>query len=324
MIEIEHLSKHYGKIKAVDDISLKIGKGEIVGFLGPNGAGKTTTMNILTGYLSSTEGRVRVCGYDVMDRPLEVKRRIGYLPETPPIYRDMTVEDYLRFVSELKKVPRNKARAQIGDIMELVRITDHRKRLINNLSKGYRQRVGLAQSLVGNPEVLVLDEPTVGMDPIQIIEIRKLIRELGKDRTIILSTHILPEVSAVCERIIIIHKGRIAAEDKPANLSGGYRGAGRFVARIEGPAESVLRTVKSVGGVKSAEPTPAGAVGAGGDGDARDYALETEKDPDVRRRMFYALAKEGHPILELRVVDLSLEEIFLQLTTKETLGKEAV
>jgi ABC-2 type transport system ATP-binding protein len=215
MIEIQNLTKHYGEIKAVEDVNFTVEKGEILGFLGPNGAGKTTTMNIITGYIPSTSGTVKVSGYDIMDQPREVKRRIGYMPEHPPLYMDMTVKDYLDFSASLKEVDKKTWKSQKNDIMELVKITHVQHRLIRNLSKGYRQRVGLAQALVGAPEVLILDEPTVGLDPKQIIEIRKLIKALGKTHTIILSSHILPEVSAVCERVVIINKGKIVAVDTP-------------------------------------------------------------------------------------------------------------
>ena len=213
MIEIQNLTKSYGQIKAVDDISFTVEKGEVLGFLGPNGAGKSTTMNIITGFIPSTEGTVKVCGYDIMESPAEVKQRIGYLPELPPLYMDMTINEYLNFVADLKLVNKKQKKSQISDVMELVKLGDVRGRLIKNLSKGYKQRVGLAQSLLGAPEVLILDEPTVGLDPMQIIEIRKLIKALGKQHTIILSSHILPEVSAVCERVVIINKGKIAAID---------------------------------------------------------------------------------------------------------------
>ena len=235
MIEIQNLTKHYGDIKAVKDVSFTVNKGEILGFLGPNGAGKTTTMNILTGYIPSTSGTVKVDGYDIMDQPREVKRRIGYLPELPPLYLDMTVTDYLDFCASLKEVDKKQWKSQKEDIMELVKIAHVQHRLTRNLSKGYRQRVGLAQALVGAPDVLVLDEPTVGLDPKQIIEIRKLIKALGKNHTIILSSHILPEVSAVCERVVIINNGEIAAVDTPENLSRNLDNFSRFTMTVAGP-----------------------------------------------------------------------------------------
>ena len=235
MIEIQNLTKKFGQITAVDDLNFTVNKGEILGFLGPNGAGKSTTMNIITGYLPSTEGTVKVDGFDIMESPTEVKKRIGYLPEHPPIYMDMTVKEYLDFVSDLKLVERRQKKAQMNNVMELVNITDVRDRLIKNLSKGYKQRVGLAQALIGSPDVLVLDEPTAGLDPKQIIEVRKLIKTLGKKHTIILSSHILPEVSAVCERVVIINKGKIVAVDTPDNLSKGLGIASRLSVTIDGP-----------------------------------------------------------------------------------------
>lgn len=311
MIEIQNLSKHYGQIKAVDDVSFTVEKGEILGFLGPNGAGKTTTMNIITGYLPATEGSVRVCGFDVMQHPMEVKKRIGYLPEHPPIYTDMTVLDYLYFVSDLKKVDKKKKRGQIRDIMDLVKITDVRNRLINNLSKGYRQRVGLAQALIGNPEVLILDEPTIGLDPRQIIEIRRLIKALGKEHTIILSSHILPEVSAVCERVVIINKGKIAAVDTPENLSKSFSNASRLSVSISGPRTSVLPKIKGIYGVKFVEENRQREK------DVIEYVIESNPDVDIRRPLFFAMAELGYPILELKSMDMTLEDIFIQLVTEE-------
>ena len=311
MIEIQNLTKRYGQIKAVNNLNFTVEKGEILGFLGPNGAGKTTTMNIITGFLPSSEGTVKVCGYDIMENPKEVKKRVGYLPEQPPVYMDMTVKDYLSFVSELKMVDKKLRRSQISDIMELVRIGDHRNRLIKNLSKGYKQRVGLAQALIGSPEVLVLDEPTVGLDPKQIIEIRKLIKALGKEHTIILSSHILPEVSAVCERVVIINKGEIAAIDTPENLSKGFGTASRLLVTVAGPKNSVLNTIKEIYGVKYVEP------GVDKEKDVLSYVVESDKDIDIRKPLFFALAKVGLPILELRSLDMTLEDIFLQIVTQE-------
>ena len=253
MIEIQNLTKHYGDIKAVKDVSFTVNKGEILGFLGPNGAGKTTTMNIITGYIPSTTGTVKVDGYDIMDQPREVKRRIGYLPELPPLYLDMTVTDYLDFCASLKEVDKKQWKSQKEDIMELVKIAHVQHRLTRNLSKGYRQRVGLAQALVGAPDVLVLDEPTVGLDPKQIIEIRKLIKALGKNHTIILSSHILPEVSAVCERVVIINNGEIAAVDTPENLSRNLDNFSRFTMTVAGPEKKVKELLQQVYGVKALE-----------------------------------------------------------------------
>lgn len=311
MIEIKNLTKHYGNIKAIDDVSFTVNKGEILGFLGPNGAGKSTTMNIITGYMPSTSGTVTVDGYDIMENPREVKRRIGYLPELPPLYLDMTVSDYLDFCAALKEVDKKTWKSQKNDIMELVKITHVQHRLIKNLSKGYRQRVGLAQALVGAPEVLILDEPTVGLDPKQIIEIRKLIKALGKKHTIILSSHILPEVSAVCERVVIINKGKIAAVDTPEQLSKNLTDFSKFRMTIAGPEKKVSELIQQVYGVKYVE------VQSKGKEDEVSYIIEADKDLDVRKPIFHKLAQNGYPILELRSLGLSLEEIFLQLTTEE-------
>ena len=311
MIEIQNLTKRYGQIKAVNNLNFTVEKGEIVGFLGPNGAGKSTTMNIITGYLPSSEGSVKVCGYDILESPKEVKRRVGYLPEQPPVYMDMTVKEYLDFVSDLKMVDRKKKKSQLGDIMELVKISDHRNRLIRNLSKGYKQRVGLAQALVGSPEVLVLDEPTVGLDPKQIIEIRKLIKALGKEHTIILSSHILPEVSAVCERVVIINKGEIAAIDTPENLSKGFGAASRLLVTVSGPKNSVESAIKEIYGVKYVE------TAAEKDRDSISYIVESNKEIDIRKPLFFSMAKLGYPIIELKSLDMSLEDIFLQIVTQE-------
>ncbi len=311
MIEIQNLTKHYGEIKAIEDVSFTVNKGEILGFLGPNGAGKSTTMNILTGYIPSTSGTVKVDGFDIMEQPREVKKRIGYLPELPPLYVDMTVTDFLDFCAALKEVDKQAWKGQKNDIMELVKITHVQHRLIRNLSKGYRQRVGLAQSLVGTPDVLVLDEPTVGLDPKQIIEIRKLIKALGKNHTIILSSHILPEVSAICERVVIINKGKIVAIDTPDQLSKNLGDYTRFTMTIAGPEKKVSEMLKQVYGVKYLETQNKVKE------DEYSYIIESDKDLDVRKPIFHRLAEAGYPILELKSLGLSLEDIFLQLTTEE-------
>lgn len=316
MIEIQNLTKEYGRIKAVDNISFNVGKGEILGFLGPNGAGKSTTMNILTGFISSTSGVVKVGGADILGNPVEVKKHIGYLPEQPPLYMDMTVNEYLDFCADLKTVPIKKWKSQKKDIMELVKITHVCHRLIKNLSKGYKQRVGLAQALVGSPEVLILDEPTVGLDPKQIIEIRNLIKALGQNHTIILSSHILPEVSAVCDRVIIINKGKIAAIDTPDNLSRALADFSRFTVTVAGPENKVKDIISNLYGVKYLE------TGTKIKDNEFSYIVEADKDVDVRKPLFNQLAQQGFPILELKSLNLSLEDIFLQLTTNEE--KEAI
>lgn len=311
MIEIQNLTKHFGPIKAVNNINFTVEKGEILGFLGPNGAGKTTTMNMITGYLPSTSGTVKVAGYDIGEQPAEVKKRIGYLPEIPPVYTDMTVKEYLYFVSDLKKVPRSKRAGQISDIMEKIQIDHVKNRLVGNLSKGYRQRVGLAQALVGSPEVLILDEPTVGLDPNQIIEIRRLIKELGKEHTIIFSSHILQEVSAVCERVVIINKGEIVAIDTPDNLSRNLGNVSRFLMKVEGPQAEVTNALSEIKGILNIE------CDSNGEENVFKYTVDSEKDIDIRRPIFFKMAELGYPILELQSVGMDLEEIFRKLTAGE-------
>ncbi len=310
MIEISGLTKWYGDNVGVDNIDFTVQKGEILGFLGPNGAGKSTTMNIITGYIPSNAGSVKVSGYDILKEPAEVKKRIGYLPEHPPLYMDMTVREYLNFIYEIKKVTFNR-KSHIDEVMDLVKIGDMQKRLIKNLSKGYKQRVGLAQALLGNPEVLILDEPTVGLDPKQIIEIRNVIKALGKEHTIILSSHILPEINAICERVIIINKGKIVASDTPQNLSKKLTNDSKLIVRIAGPEAQVIKSLKALNGIKYVE--------AQGEKEpfSMDYIVEAQPSIDIRKPMFNELSKQGHPILMLKSLDLTLEDIFLQLTTEE-------
>lgn len=307
MIEIKNLSKKYGSHLAVDNISFTVKSGEILGFLGPNGAGKSTTMNILTGYLSATSGEVKIDGYDILDNPVEAKKKIGYLPELPPLYMDMTVREYLDFVYDLKKVTEERE-AHLNQICETVKILDVKDRLIANLSKGYKQRVGLAQAMVGNPEVLILDEPTVGLDPKQIIEIRSVIRELGKNHTVILSSHILQEVNAICERVIIINKGKLMASDTPDNLAKSISNENKFQLRVAGEEAGISQTLKAVPGIKYVE-----ALGSKENGSV-DFVVEAEPNIDVRAAMFSALAAANLPILSLQTMDVSLEEIFLEVT----------
>lgn len=308
MIEIRNLTKYYGDILAVNNVTFSVNKGEILGFLGPNGAGKTTTMNILTGFLSATSGQVTIAGFDILDQPQEAKRHIGYLPEQPPLYLDMTVIEYLKFVSELKGVAAAARIRQLAEIMKLVRITDVSNRLIKNLSKGYRQRVGIAQALVGNPEVLVLDEPTIGLDPKQIIEIRNLIRELGKKHTVILSSHILPEVQAVCERVVIINRGSIAAVDTPEGLSRRMAKTSRIQVTAEAPAREAIQRLRTIPGVRGVE------LAIEKEGGVNIFEVENLPDVDVRRQVFFEMARNSWPIVEMRSMDPTLEEIFLQVT----------
>jgi ABC-2 type transport system ATP-binding protein len=314
MIEVEGLTKRYGRHTAVDGISFKVQKGEILGFLGPNGAGKTTTMRILTCYLPPTEGTARVAGFDVFDQPLEVKKRVGYIPETPPLYPDMDVETYLTFCAKIKGVSSKGRKAKLDGAIDKCRVGDVRKTLIGRLSKGYRQRVGLAQAILHNPDVLILDEPTAGLDPKQIIETRELIKGLGGEHTIILSTHILPEVSMTCGRVVIINKGRVVAEDTPDNLTHRLRGAGALRLVVRGDGASCQEVVGRVQGVTSVQPKP--------DGGGAAFEIETEAGRDVRADVARAVVQRGFDLLELHAVGMSLEEIFLHLTTSDA-GEEA-
>ena len=308
MIEVKDLTKVYGNKHAVDGISFTVNEGEILGFLGPNGAGKSTTMNILTGYISSTSGTAKVAGFDILEDPIEAKKHIGYLPEHPPLYLDMTVQAYLEFCYHLKKA-RQPMKAHLDDICARVRITDVRNRIIKNLSKGYRQRVGLAQALIGNPEVLILDEPTVGLDPKQIIEIRNLIKTLGKRHTVILSSHILPEVQAVCDRVIVINKGKIVADDTEENLSHNLSNDFRYIARIEGPEDEVTKILTGISGMKEVD-----SYGQKENG-VFEYSLEAEPGTDIRRELFNRLADRNYPLLGLKTTELTLEDLFLRLTS---------
>jgi len=314
MIRGENLSKHYGRIKAVDNIDFHITKGEIIGFLGPNGAGKTTTMNMITGYQAPSEGRVFIDEINIVESPEEAKKLIGYLPEQPPLYLDLTVDEFLYFVSDFKKVPRDSQKENLAMIRQLVKIEDVRKRLIRNLSKGYKQRVGLAQALVGDPPLLILDEPTIGLDPKQIIEIRQLIRDLGKEHTVVLSSHILPEISATCNRILIINKGKIVASDTPANLAGrlsGASGAARQKLLVKGNAKEIRTKLEGISNIGSIDIAP------GPEKNLCEVIASTEDNEDIRENLFHALASKNLPILQMGPMDLTLEEIFLNLTTDE-------
>ena len=311
MIEVENLTKRYGRHTAVDGVSFKVQKGEILGFLGPNGAGKTTTMRILSCYLPPTEGSARVAGHDVFEAPMEVKKRVGYLPETPPLYPDMDVEAYLDFVAKIKAVAPKSRKARIDDAIEKCRIGDVRRTLIGRLSKGYRQRVGLAQATLHNPEVLILDEPTAGLDPKQIIETRELIRALGGDHTIVLSTHILPEVSMTCGRVVIINKGKVVAEDTPENLTHRLKGAGALRLEVRGETGPVFDAIRVVPGVATVHPKPPAGSGV------VTFEIEAEAGKDVRADLARAVVQRGFDLLGLAQVGMSLEEIFLHLTTTD-------
>lgn len=309
MVEVKNLTKNYGSIKAVDNISFTVGEGEILGFLGPNGAGKSTTMNMITGYISSTSGTVTIDGKEILENPREAKSKIGYLPEIPPLYTDMTVRKYLEFMFDLKKV-RLPKKEHIEEVMRLVRITEQADRIIKNLSKGYRQRVGFAQALLGNPPVLILDEPTVGLDPQQIIEIRKLIKSLGKKHTIIFSSHVLSEISATCDRILVISNGRIVADAKTDELSSSTAGEEKLALVVEGSASDITSAIKNIPAVIRVNKI------SDKGGSSAKYMVEYEKDCDIRRDVFNAMARIGCTILDMQSGNETLEEMFLKLTAK--------
>ncbi len=316
MIEVQHITKRYGGTTAVDDVSFRAERGEILGFLGPNGAGKTTTMRILTGYMPPTDGRATVAGFDVFTHPIEAKRRTGYLPETPPLYPDMTVREYLDFVARIKGLPSKGRRDRVSAVMQRTHVADMADRHCSKLSKGYRQRVGLAQAIIHNPEVLILDEPTAGLDPKQIIETRDLIRSLGGDHTIVLSTHILPEVAQTCQRVVIINKGRVVAVDTPEGLTSRLKSAETMYVQVDtlgADATSALQEIPGVTRVALADQR----AGLGG------YEVESARGTDIRRDIARTVVHHGWGLLELRPMRMSLEEIFLQVTTEET-PEEAV
>jgi ABC-2 type transport system ATP-binding protein len=310
MIKVEGLTKRYGRATAVNNISFEVQKGDIVGFLGPNGAGKTTTMRVLTCFLPPTDGQVSVAGFDVQKQPLEVKKRIGYLPEAPPLYPEMEVHEYLHFAGRIKGLPARDTGKRVSDVMERCALTDVRAKLISKLSKGYRQRVGLAQALIHNPDVLILDEPTAGLDPKQIIETRKLIHSLSGEHTIILSTHILPEVSSTCQRVIIINQGRLEAIDTPENLTARLQGHETIFTEVEGPAEEVAAKLQALRGV-SRVSWKDGRAGR------TQFEVAASKDHYLRAEIAAAVVQSGWKLHELRPIGLSLEEIFLKLTTDE-------
>jgi ABC-2 type transport system ATP-binding protein len=310
MIEVEHLTKRYGTFTAVSDITFKAEQGEILGFLGPNGAGKTTTLRILTGYMPPTGGKAKVAGYDVFEQSIDVRRHVGYLPETVPLYPDMTVQGYVRYIADLRGVPEPASR--VDDVLDVVGMSERRHSLIRNISKGMRQRVGLAQALVHDPEVLILDEPTIGLDPLQTLEVRDLVRNLGKGHTVMFSTHILSEAEQVCDRVIIIDRGQIAAMDTPQVLRDRLQQGGRLFVRIGGVqhAEAARKALAAVTGVAAVEPH--------GDG----YAVTASGTVDVRARLASVIVGAGLQLLELRPLAMSLEDIFLELTTRQAAGTD--
>ena len=319
MIEVSNLVKKYGDHTAVDHLSFQIEKGKIYGFLGPNGAGKSTTMNMITGYIASTEGKVMIDGHDILEEPEAAKKCIGYLPEMPPLYFDMTVLEYMKFAADLKKIPRNQKEKQIKEVMDMVKITDMKDRLIKNLSKGYRQRVGLAQAILGYPEVIILDEPTVGLDPKQIIEIRDLIKSLKKKHTVILSSHILSEVRAVCDYVLIISHGKLVASDTPDNLERLAAGSNSLLMKVKGEKDTIRKNLETIEGVTGVE------MSCDTDEELWKTKVSIEENVDIREEVFYAMAKADCPIYEMQVKRVSLEDVFLELTEgekKKSTGKQ--
>ena len=308
MIEVSNLVKRYGDHTAVDHLSFQIEKGKIYGFLGPNGAGKSTTMNMITGYIASTEGTVTIDGHDILEEPEKAKKCIGYLPEQPPLYFDMTVLEYMKFAADLKKIPKDKKKAMIEEVMDMVKITDMKNRLIKNLSKGYRQRVGLAQAILGYPEVIILDEPTVGLDPKQIIEIRDLIKSLKKKHTVILSSHILSEVSAICDYVLIISHGKLVASDTPDNLGKLAAGSNNLNLLVKGEKSRIRQLLEEISGVKEI------SIEKKSDQEGWNVTVSTEENADIREEVFFKMAENHWPILEMQSQKISLEEIFLELT----------
>ncbi|QQS48047.1 MAG: ATP-binding cassette domain-containing protein [Acidobacteriota bacterium] len=317
MIEVEHLTKSYGQARAVNDISFTVEKGEILGFLGPNGAGKTTTMRILTGYLPATGGTARIAGFDVFEQSMEVRKRIGYLPEVPPLYPEMTVESYLTFVARIKGVPAADIPGRVEESMKLTNLSDRKSELIKRLSRGYKQRVGIAQAIVHNPDVVILDEPTVGLDPNQIKEVRNLIKGLSGDHTIILSTHILPEVEMTCDRVVIINKGKIAAIDTTENLTSQLKGGERVQIQVRGNADALRSRLEDIEGLIRIDLEPLEGT------DLINGSIESEEGKDLRARIASSVVHGGLDLLEIRAVGLSLEDIFMQLTTEEKADLQA-
>jgi gliding motility-associated transport system ATP-binding protein len=310
LITVENLTKRYAAKTAIEAVSFQVEKGEILGFLGPNGAGKTTTMRIIVGYMPASDGTVKVDGYDVFDNPLDVRRRIGYLPENPPLYLEMTVTGYLRFVAKIKGVPKNKIDEEVARVMERVSITDVKDRIIAKLSKGYKQRVGIAQALLNDPPVLILDEPTIGLDPKQIHEVRQLVKDLAGQHTVVLSTHILPEVEQTCHRVVIIDRGKIIAVDTPQNLRLQLQGGERVSVEVQGPGPEILSTLKAMAGVVDVQKV------AENDGRHR-YLVEGELRKDIRSDLARTIVQKGWGLYELQSTTMSLEDIFLKLTTAE-------
>ena len=310
MIEVENLTKYYGDFPAISDVSFTVDKGKILGFLGPNGAGKTTTMKILTGYMPPTDGVARIAGYDVVSQSLDARRRMGYLPETVPLYTDMTVRGYLGFMGSIRGMSRDRIRRRIGDVVDICRLGEYTDTLIGKLSKGFRQRVGIAQAILHEPDILILDEPTIGIDPIQVVETRQLIKDLGREHTVIISTHILPEVSAICQRVVIIHEGEIVAVDSPENLAERLQASAQVVVDVRGPKEKVAAALKGIDGVQSVTMTPL-------EDSTASYTVTSLRDEDVREEVARQVVQQGWGLLRQESISMTLEQIFLRLTTEE-------
>ena len=309
MIEVSGLTHFYGPHLAIEDVNFGVEKGEILGFLGPNGAGKTTTMRIITGYMPPTRGKVSLDGFDVVEQSLQARRKVGYLPETVPLYTDMTVSSYLKYMGTLRGMAPKDINRRVGEVVDVCHLEDYRKTIIGKLSKGFRQRVGVAQAIIHEPEILVLDEPTIGIDPIQVVETRRLIQELGQAQTVVLSSHILPEVSAICQRVLIIHEGKIVAEDTPDNLAQRLQGVNRLEVEVSGPREEVLPALRKVAGVSD--------VAFRGSQDRNIYIVQAQGGKDLRDEISRAVISSGWSLLSMQLVGMSLEEIFLKLTTHE-------
>lgn len=311
MIEVKNLTKYYGSFVAIENLSFEVKKGEILGFLGPNGAGKTTTMRIITGFMPPTHGTATIDGNDVVEQSLEARKLLGYLPESVPLYADMTVEGYLNYMGTLRGMNPKRIKVRTGEVIGVCRLGDYRKTFIGKLSKGFKQRVGVAQAIIHEPQVLVLDEPTIGIDPIQVVETRNLIKELGRDHTIILSTHILPEVSMVCKRVLILHEGQIMAEDSPHNLADRLQGVERVQLEARGPESEITKALKAIRGVMEVSSTS--------DDDRHTYTVEAKRGLDLRSTISKVIISNGWSLLTIQLVGMSLEEIFLKLTTSEEL-----
>ena len=311
MIQASGLTHYYGPYAAIEDVSFHVERGEVLGFLGPNGAGKTTTMRILTGYMPPTRGKVTLDGYDIVEQSLEVRRKVGYLPETVPLYTDMTVNSYLKYMGTLRQMPPKNIKRRISEVIDVCRLGDYRSTLIGKLSKGFRQRVGIAQAIIHEPEVLVLDEPTIGIDPIQVVETRRLIQDLGREQTVVLSSHILPEVSMICDRVLIIHEGKIVAEDTPSNLAERLQGSEQMEVEIGGPVSQVLPALRAVNGVASVSHQSSQGKDV--------YTIQANEGQDMRDDISRAVIGGGWSLLSMQTVGMSLEEIFLRLTTDEEL-----